>query len=338
MRERAARPRWRGQRCSRDDGAAVARPSVAIARGGTRVDARPRPARRSPLAHSTFCTCSRICSISTLSSSAACDTSASTDFEPSVFASRCSSCARKSRRLPALPPAREHAPHFRDVRGRAARAPRRRRPWSRTARAPASAGPRWGRGPLRAAASRASRCRRRESRERAARRARPAPRCPRSRLRAPRRSWRLRARAPRRARAAPGRRAQRRARRARSGGTVGSARTPGQRRISLTESGAAPGTARVTSAAAAASWPMRAGVDGQPVAGLRRPVERDPALDLAALAAAPASVSRSAGSTVRSSSGSLSDEVEIAMVDRAQLDRERDARQFGGRPPQSRSC
>ena len=31
--------------------------------------------------------------------------SASTDFEPSVFASRCSSCARKSSRLPTAPPA-----------------------------------------------------------------------------------------------------------------------------------------------------------------------------------------------------------------------------------------
>jgi len=57
------------------------------------------------LAYSTFCTCSRICSISTLSSSDTWEISASTDLLPSVFASRCNSCARKSRRLPTLPPA-----------------------------------------------------------------------------------------------------------------------------------------------------------------------------------------------------------------------------------------
>ena len=65
--------------------------------------------------YSRFCTCSRICSISTFISSDACESSASTDFEPSVFASRCSSCIRKSRRLPALPPAVEHAAHLGDV-------------------------------------------------------------------------------------------------------------------------------------------------------------------------------------------------------------------------------
>ena len=66
-----------------------------------------------------FCTCSRICSISTFSSSETCDSSASTDLEPSVLASRCSSCARKSRRLPTAAALRQHAAHFGDVRGQA---------------------------------------------------------------------------------------------------------------------------------------------------------------------------------------------------------------------------
>ena len=88
-----------------------------VGRSATRPSASARLRPRA-LAHSRFCTCSRICSISTLSSSDACESSASTDFEPSVLASRCSSCTRKSRRLPALPPGAEHAPHFGHVRAK----------------------------------------------------------------------------------------------------------------------------------------------------------------------------------------------------------------------------
>src|SRR6266853_1335915 len=55
--------------------------------------------------HSMFWICSRICSISSLSSRLASESSFDTDFEPSVFASRFSSCIRKSRRLPTAPPA-----------------------------------------------------------------------------------------------------------------------------------------------------------------------------------------------------------------------------------------
>src|SRR5882672_1500403 len=55
--------------------------------------------------HSMFWICSRICSISSLSSRLASDSSFETDFDPSVFASRFSSCIRKSRRLPTGPPA-----------------------------------------------------------------------------------------------------------------------------------------------------------------------------------------------------------------------------------------
>ena len=47
-----------------------------------------------------FCTCSRIWSISTFSSTAALLVRASTDLEPSVLASRLNSCSRKSRRRP----------------------------------------------------------------------------------------------------------------------------------------------------------------------------------------------------------------------------------------------
>src|SRR5437588_9490196 len=55
--------------------------------------------------HSMFWICSRIRSISILSSRLASEKSFDTDFEPSVFASRFSSCIRKSSRLPAGPPA-----------------------------------------------------------------------------------------------------------------------------------------------------------------------------------------------------------------------------------------
>jgi hypothetical protein len=52
------------------------------------------------LAHSRFCTCSRICSIRTFISTASRVTSTSADLEPRVLASRLSSCIRKSRRRP----------------------------------------------------------------------------------------------------------------------------------------------------------------------------------------------------------------------------------------------
>src|SRR5581483_4781979 len=54
-----------------------------------------------PGCYSTFCTCSRICSMSTFMSTAARVTSRSWDFEDSVFASRLSSCIKKSSRRPA---------------------------------------------------------------------------------------------------------------------------------------------------------------------------------------------------------------------------------------------
>ena len=62
---------------------------------------RPRPSwcswRRR---YSTFCTCSRIRSSSALSSTTLCASGASFAFEPTVLASRPSSCSRKSRRRP----------------------------------------------------------------------------------------------------------------------------------------------------------------------------------------------------------------------------------------------
>ncbi len=54
--------------------------------------------------YSTFCTCSRICSINTFNSTEARVVSTSTDLAPKVFASRCSSCIRKSSRRPTKPP------------------------------------------------------------------------------------------------------------------------------------------------------------------------------------------------------------------------------------------
>jgi hypothetical protein len=67
----------------------------------------PSSAARRPkeIAYSRFCTCSRICSISSLNSIAVRETSATSDLEPRVLASRLSSCIRKSRRLPQAPPA-----------------------------------------------------------------------------------------------------------------------------------------------------------------------------------------------------------------------------------------
>src|SRR4051812_21199325 len=70
--------------------------SLARARRGGDDEERP--------AHSMFCTCSRICSTSSLSSSAQSEISWLAALEASVFASRFSSCARKSSRFPTLPP------------------------------------------------------------------------------------------------------------------------------------------------------------------------------------------------------------------------------------------
>src|SRR5690606_6605040 len=67
-----------------------------LARARRRRDDEKGPAH----AHSMFCACSRIWSISTLSSTAAAEVRASTDFDPRVFASRLNSCSRKSRRRP----------------------------------------------------------------------------------------------------------------------------------------------------------------------------------------------------------------------------------------------
>ena len=50
--------------------------------------------------YSIFCTCSRICSINTFSSTEAAVVSASADLELRVFASRLNSCMMKSRRRP----------------------------------------------------------------------------------------------------------------------------------------------------------------------------------------------------------------------------------------------
>src|SRR5882672_9566300 len=55
--------------------------------------------------HSIFWICSRICSIRSLNSRLASESSFDTDFDPRVLASRFSSCIRKSRRLPTVPPA-----------------------------------------------------------------------------------------------------------------------------------------------------------------------------------------------------------------------------------------
>ena len=147
-----AAARWRGE----DEQAADAGGALVGGRTVVMVEARSGAARCCRTIHSRFCTCSRICSISTFISSDACESSASTDFEPSVLASRCSSCIRKSSRLPALPPARARGALRRRA-WTAAPAPRQRRPWWRTARAPASAGPGPGRAPLRAGARRACR-------------------------------------------------------------------------------------------------------------------------------------------------------------------------------------
>ena len=69
--------------------------------------------------YSTFCTCSRICSISTFMSTVMRVVSRSCDFEASVLASRLSSCMRKSSRRPA-PSLRAHdAARFFDVAGEA---------------------------------------------------------------------------------------------------------------------------------------------------------------------------------------------------------------------------
>jgi hypothetical protein len=54
--------------------------------------------------HSTFWTCSRICSIRTLSSTAERVVSTSCDFDDSVFASRLNSCIRKSSLRPTASP------------------------------------------------------------------------------------------------------------------------------------------------------------------------------------------------------------------------------------------
>jgi hypothetical protein len=54
--------------------------------------------------YSRFCTCSRSCSIATFISTEMFVSSSAAAFEPSVFASRSSSCIRKSSRLPTSPP------------------------------------------------------------------------------------------------------------------------------------------------------------------------------------------------------------------------------------------
>ena len=67
-------------------------------------------------AHSTFCTCSRICSISTLSSSDACDSSASTDFEPERVRLAMELLHQEVEALARAAAGGEHAPHFGHVR------------------------------------------------------------------------------------------------------------------------------------------------------------------------------------------------------------------------------
>ena len=92
-------------------------------------------------AYSMFWICSRTWSISTFSSTAACEVRASTDLEPSVLASRLNSCSRKSRRRPtgfASAPARGGS---RRCGCRGGRVPRRRRASAATAPVPARAGP-----------------------------------------------------------------------------------------------------------------------------------------------------------------------------------------------------
>ena len=244
-----------------------------------------RPSLPLDLIYSMFCTCSRICSISTLSSS---DDLRQLGVDR-LRAERVRLAVQLLREevepLAGAAARGEHAADFGDVRGRAARAPRRRRSWSRTARAPASAAPRWGRGPLRAAARRASRRTRRGSPECAARRARPAPRCRRSarsstacelgafaRARRGELGERLvDQRHARARRARPARRSARPARRASAGSRrPTAARAPGTSWRHFRRRG---GELRATRAASTASA----------VAAGGGAVERDAALDLAAL-------------------------------------------------------
>src|SRR5690606_6067815 len=96
-----ARPwRARGERDRQADALVTCEAGVDDARlSGTRW--RRHDVQGTPhLAHSMFWTCSRTWSISTLSSIAAAEVRASTDFDPSVLASRLNSCNRKSRRRP----------------------------------------------------------------------------------------------------------------------------------------------------------------------------------------------------------------------------------------------
>ena len=66
-----------------------------------------------------FCTCSRICSISTFMSTPMRVSSSAADLEPSVLASRCSSWIRKSSRLPSFAALLEQALDFVQVRAQA---------------------------------------------------------------------------------------------------------------------------------------------------------------------------------------------------------------------------
>src|SRR3546814_9957895 len=101
----------RGVACARAGGArgeGNRQADVGVARQARIDDARLAGTRRrrddeegAAHVHSMFCTCSRTWSISTLSSTAAAEVRASTDFEPRVLASRLNSCSRKSSRRPA---------------------------------------------------------------------------------------------------------------------------------------------------------------------------------------------------------------------------------------------
>ena len=115
-----------------------------------------------------------------------------------------------------------------------------------------------------------------------------------------------------------------------SGGIEGSASTPGQRRISLTDSGAAAGTARSTWLAASASCATRAASTARSAAPGEVRFIADPAFDLAALLIRRPAARAVAGSRWRNSSGSLTVTSRYRWLTERSSTDERHARQFGG--------
>ena len=151
----------------------------------------------------------------------------------------------------------------------------------------------------------------------------------RSAPRASRRASRLRGRATRKTRRAPAPTSSPACAASSAGGTVGSASTPGQRRISPTDSGVAPGAPRVTSAAAFASCSTRARSTARPAAPAagRASVMRHSTLPRFSSARIR---SRSVGFEAAQFVGEAKLEVEEPVVDGTQFDGQRHAGQFRG--------